>query len=128
MARPVNKKFLKRYLQTLQLARGNPRQLKQLISQAPVPILKLLSNAAILASRGNIKLTPKQKQLFREKRKLFNVLTNRSIGFDKKRQYLVQTGGGVFIPVLLSAVAPLVSKLLFNVFGKTWTPHSSGFD
>lgn len=113
-----NKKFFKKYIKTLQLAHSYPKQVKPLIQQAPLPVLKLISNAAIIASRGNIKLTPKQKKLFRDKRKLFSVLANRSIGFEKKRHYLVQSGRGAFIPILLSTVIPLVGDLLFNLFKK----------
>lgn len=111
-----NRKFYKRYLKTLQSAKGSTKVIRELLRQAPVPVLKLLSNAAIIASRGNIKLTSSQKKLFAKKRKLFNILGNRTISFDKKRQYLVQTGGAIpgFIPILLSAVVPLVGELLFK--------------
>lgn len=115
-----NSKFYKRYLKTLQSAKGSTKLIRELIRQAPIPVLKLLSNAAIIASRGTIKLTPSQKRQFAKKRQLFNILGNRTINFEKKRQYLVQSGGAIpaFIPILLSAVVPLVGELLFKAFSK----------
>lgn len=115
-----NSKFFKRYLKTLESAQGYPNQTKELIRQAPVPIIKLLSNAAIYAAKGNIELTPKQKQLFRQKRKLFRVLASHSVPLERKRDYMIQTGGGIaaFIPVLLSTVIPIVGELLFRAINK----------
>lgn len=113
------RKFLKRYLKTLELSQGYPNQLKELLRQAPVPVLKLLSNATIIASRGSVQLTPKQKKIFRKHKKLFNILSDRSIGFNRKRRFLVQRGGfAQIIPILLSAILPVVGELLFNLIGK----------
>lgn len=116
----MNKKFLKRYIKTIVSAKAYPKQVKDLIRTAPIPVLKVISNAAIVASRGNIKLNPKQKKAFSKQRKFFQIFGNKSIGFDKKRQYLNQKGGalGALIPILLSTVVPLVGDLLFRAIGK----------
>lgn len=117
MAPNKDKKLYKRYLKTLQSAKGYPKLIKELIRQAPIPVLKLLSNAAIVAARGNIRLNPRQKKLFRQNLNLFKILANRRIGFENKRRYLVQSGNGIpgFIPILLGTVIPLVGQLLSTV-------------
>lgn len=112
-------KFFKRYLKTLQVAEPYPKELKQLLQQAPIPVLKLLINAAIIASKGDIQLSPTEKKLFKAKRKFFSVLGSR-IPIEAKRQYLVQSGKGFLslIPILLSTVLPLAGDLLFKLFHK----------
>lgn len=109
-----NKKFFKKYLKALQHSKGFPKQAKELIRSAPVQVLKLLGNSAIVASQGNIFLTPGQKKQFRIHKKFFDVLTSKSIGFEKKRKFLVQKGGFSFVPVLLSTIVPLVGDLIFR--------------
>lgn len=124
-AKVGNKKFYKKYLKALQFSKGYPKQTKDLIRAAPVPVLKLLGNSAILASRGNIKLSPSQKKQFRAHKKLFDILTSRSVGFEKKRNFLVQRGGFAFIPLLLSTVVPLVGDLIFRAIQAHTSDSSS---
>lgn len=113
-----NKKFFKKYLKAIQHSQGFPAQTKSLLQAAPIPVLKLLSNAAIIAAKGNIKINPHTKKLFGQKRKFFSVLGDKSVPFQTKRSYIVQRGGGAFIPLLLSTVIPLVGDLLFKAFTK----------
>lgn len=114
MALNKNKKFYKKFLSAIRHSQGHPKDSKQLLRAAPLPVLKLISNAAIVASKGSVKLTPSQKRAFRDRKKLFGVLASRGIGFEKKRRYITQRGRGAFIPILLSAVLPLVGELLFR--------------
>lgn len=117
MAPVKDKKFYKKYLKALQYSQGFPKQSKELIRAAPVPVLKLLSNAAIIASKGDIKLTPNQKHKFAQHRRLFRLLGSPGISFNNKRKYLIQRGGSV-IPILLSTLLPLAGQVLFDIFGK----------
>lgn len=111
-----NKKFYKKYLKALQYSQGFPRQTHELIKAAPIPVLKLLGNTAVIASQGNIRLSPSQQKQFRAHKKFFDILIDNSIGFEKKRKFLNQKGGFSFIPLLLSTVVPLVGDLLFKAF------------
>lgn len=111
-----NKKFIKKFFKTLQYSQGQPKITKELLKLAPPDVLKLLSNTAIVTSKGNINLTPNQKRLFARKRKFFDVLANRTVPLDQKRRFLVQHGGAAFIPILLSAVLPFVGELILNAF------------
>lgn len=114
-----DKRFYKKYLKLLSFSTKKPQLTKELLKLAPLPVLKLICNAAILASRGsNINLTNKQRQLFKNKHSLFSLLGNRSIGFGRKRKYLIQKGNAAFIPILLSTVIPLVADLLFKAIDR----------
>lgn len=54
--------------------------------------------------RGNVPLpTEKKRQLFKYKSAL-RKLVRKGESWAKKRKYLVQVGGGVFLPLLLSTV------------------------
>ena len=110
--------FLKRYLKLLAISQeANPRLRREFIKLAPSPVLKLISNAAIYASRGTIPLSESQKAYFRANRQKFAVLANKKCGFTEKRRVLLQKGSGFFIPFLLSTVLPLLGSalpLLFN--------------
>lgn len=111
-----NTKFYKKYLKTLQWSKGFPHVTNDLVRAAPVPVLKLLSNAAIIGAKGNLQLTPKQRAQFSKNRRFFQVLGNRGVNFEQKRQYLVQKGGAAFIPILLSTLIPIVGELLTRAF------------
>lgn len=113
MAPQPNKRFFKKYLKLLALSSNNTVT-KKLIKLAPKQVIKLIANAALLGSRGNIHLTPKQKQLFKTKTNFFSLLGDPSISLDKKEKGINQKGNAIFIPALLSAIIPLVSELLFK--------------
>ena len=97
----------------------SPHQTKQFLSLAPVPVLKLISNAAIHASHGKIHLSDANKKLFRKNSKIFQTLLNKNLGFEKKRLALVnQRGGGFFIPTLIATVLSAIGPALFGLLKK----------
>lgn len=107
--------FNKRYIKLLSVSPQNSLT-QHLVSAAPIPILKLISNAAIHAQRGNLNLTNNTKNRFRKNRKLFNILTNKRFNFNQKRRALVQKGGAAaaILPLLLSTVLSGLGPLLFK--------------
>lgn len=106
------KKFAEGYLELLKGT--NPKLRKLLIQQAPVPIIKLISNAAIQAANGNLHLSPDKKKKFRAKAKLFKVLTSKKSSFTQKRKVLTQKGGAAFLPILLGTVLSALGPALFG--------------
>lgn len=108
-----NCNFNKRYLELLSCSTQNSLT-KQLISSAPITILKLVSNAAIHVLRGNISLTAVTKSRFRRNKHLLLILANKGYTFTEKRKALVQKGGAAIIPLLLSTVLSALGPLLFK--------------
>ena len=109
--------FVKRYIKLLSVS--PPRNTKQFLSSAPIPVLKLISNAAIHASRGKIHLSESDKKLFRKNTRVFQTLINKNIGFQKKRSALInQRGSGFFVPALISAVLSAIGHALFGLLKK----------
>ena len=110
--------FVKRYVKLLSVS-PSAKHTKHFLSSAPVPVLKLISNAAIHASRGKIHLSDANKKLFRKNNKLFKILISKDIGFEKKRSALIkQRGGGFFIPALISTVLSAIGPALFGLLKK----------
>lgn len=106
--------FNKRYIKLLSVSQ-NPAIVKKLVNTATVPILKLICNSAIHASKGNINLSTNQKKLFRKNKRLFATLTNKQVSFNRKRAALSQKGGSLaFLPTLLSTVLSILGPALFR--------------
>lgn len=116
MATHKHLRFYKKFIKLLAHSPNN-KLTSSLLKLAPIQVIKLISNAGIIASHGtHIRIPNKQKSQFKKHRKLFSVLQDRSVGFDKKGKYLIQKGNAAFIPILLSTVLPIVSDLLFRAF------------
>ena len=108
-------RVLKRYIKLLET---NPDPVLNLSSlrAAPDNLIKTICNAAYnLTSNESVKLSPKQKKYFRKYKSPISKLIERGPSIRQKRSVLVQPGGGLFIPALLSAVLPIVGSLIGNV-------------
>lgn len=112
MAPTKSQKFNRNYVELISVSPKN--HYSNLIEKAPIPVLKIISNAAIHASRGQVKLTPAQKKLFKSKQSLFAKLTNKRVGFAQKRKSLTQKGGSFIVPALISAVIGAIGSKLFS--------------
>lgn len=106
--------FNKRYIKLLSVLPPRNSLTNQLIKSAPVPIVKLISNAAIHALRGKVNISNNTRQKFRKNRKLFNILSNKSYNFNQKKRALVQKGGASILPLILSTVLAGIGPLLFK--------------
>lgn len=61
---------------------------------------------------GNIPLTPAQKTKIQKFKTVLRKLAHRGEGWQKKRKFLVQHGGGAFIPILLSVLSSVLPAIL----------------
>ena len=109
-----NSPVAKRYFKLLAVCKDR-NLFKVLLQKAPDSIIKLICNATLNASSGDVHLTPSQKKLFAKHKKLFSTLLSRGVSIKSKRRILNQ-GGGAFplIPIILSTVLSSLGSLLFN--------------
>ncbi len=96
-------KYITRYIKFLSSC-VNPSLWQSAIKASPVCVIKGISNAALNAQHGQVKLTPRHKKLFSANNKIFATLTNKSIPIVNKRKVLSQKGGFGIIPSLLAVV------------------------
>jgi RNA polymerase-interacting CarD/CdnL/TRCF family regulator len=61
----------------------------------------------------NIQLTEQERKILTEHQKQLKKLVNRNIPYErKKRLLLLQKGGGVFLPIVLALMGPVLQKLI----------------
>lgn len=93
---------------------NDPSAYRSVVRAAPDSVLKSICNAALNVERGEIKLSPSQKTLFRQHRQQIANLTSRRVGLHSKRRILEQRGGAFWIPALIGAA---ISGLGSAIFG-----------
>ena len=113
MAKATSTKAVKRYIKFLSVCR-NPNQLRVLISSAPDSVLKCISDAALNAIKGDVKLTSGQKKRFKHYRALLESLATRKSSLKSKKNSILKGGALPLIPILLSTVLGSLGSLLFN--------------
>ena len=90
---------------------------KDILSRAPVNVIKSICNAALNCQAGPVPLSKGQKQILRKHRKIINTLVQKEVPLERKRQVLVQHGGGIaalILPVILSTVLSALGSKLFK--------------
>lgn len=86
------------------LALMKPKQSKEVLKTADKGLIQSVCECALNLLKGNVRVNPsKRKQLAKFKLTLRR-LVKKGESFKKKRKYLVQKGGGILVPILLSAV------------------------
>ena len=97
----------------------DPRAYTAVTRAAPIGVIQGICNAAVNVEQGDVRLTPKQKTLFRAHRKNIATLTSRRVSLARKRKVIQsQKGGFFFIPALLgAAVGAIGSKIISSLFG-----------
>lgn len=99
----------------------HPQITKLILQKANTDVIKSISNAALNAYKGNIKISPINRAKFAKHRKVFEALLNRHVPITKKRKLLVnQKGGFAFaplIPILLSTVISAIGSAFLNKGG-----------
>jgi len=104
----------KRYFKLLAVCK-DPTVFKVLIRKAPDLVIKLICNAALNASRGEVHLTTAQKRLFAKHKTLFEKLSTRQVSINAKRKLLNQRGNGLpLLPIILSTVLSSLGSLIFS--------------
>ena len=102
---------IQKYIELL-AANQDPALTLSLLKSAPDSVIKTICNAAFNLTNGSIDLTPKQNKFFRKYKHPISKLVQPHHSIKHKKKVLIQKGGGFFIPLLLSAVLPLVTSLL----------------
>jgi hypothetical protein len=87
-----------------------PKERKALLKTCGNDRIKSICECAYNVLRGNVPLSPKQKRQLRKHKQTLRRLVKRGECWSKKRQYLVQRGGGILIPLLLNAVLPTILR------------------
>jgi len=104
-----NRKELLRLLAVLK-----PRTRKTVLKDADRSLIYSICELCDNTLAGNVPLSPSDKKKLSKYKALLRRLAKRGESWQKKKQILVQRGGGFFIPLLLSVVAPLLSNLIFG--------------
>jgi len=109
-----NQHNIKSYLKFLRNC-NQKKLVGSIIKFAPDDVIKRICDAALNVQQGDVKLSKREKEFFRNQKKTFKKLISTSIPIEKKRKFLTrnQIGGGVpFVPALLNTV--------FNSLGSTF--------
>ena len=108
-------RITKRTLKFLAICR-NPDIQKRIIKSAPDSIIKGICNAAFnIQQNPDIKLSNKEKLLFRRYKLKIGKLTHPRIPIAKKRR-IIQTGGGHFLIALVPALLTTALSTLGSAF------------
>jgi hypothetical protein len=93
-----------------------PQVSKLILEKANSDVIKSISNAALNAYKGKVKLSPSSRKRFAAKRKQFEKLIDRKVPIAAKRKLLLNQRGGAFglIPLLLSSVIGTIGSAFLN--------------
>ena len=58
---------------------------------------------------GTVRLNQTERERLHRYRRILRELADRKISVKRKRQHLVQTGGAVFLPLLIAALPSIIS-------------------
>lgn len=86
------------------LIHATPKERKALLKVCGNSRIRTVCECAYNVLRGNVPLAKKSKGQLSKHKAALRRLVKRGEGWAKKRKYLIQKGGGVIIPLLLSAV------------------------
>lgn len=94
----------------------DPRVQSQIIRGSPKSVIKSVANAASNLKQINI---PKSSKIFKKNnRNLIQVLADTRTSIPKKEQTLQkkisQSGGGLFLPLLLSTILPVLGSAFLS--------------
>ncbi len=103
----------KQYIKFLARSR-NTKPNVALLKNSPDDVIKILCNACLNASCGQVKLTPSQKKILNKYKNPISKLATKGPSIKQKRRVLVQKGGAIFLPILLSAVLSTLGSALFS--------------
>ena len=105
-------KVAKRTLKFLEVSK-NPQVIKTTLRTSSDAVIKGLCNIALNAQKGDVPLSPKQKQALARNRQVIHALLDPKKSIKRKRSLLVQKGNGFFLPLLIGAVASALGSAVF---------------
>lgn len=112
-----NTKALKKTIKYLSICK-NPELISHIIARSPDNVVKSICNATLNAAKGQVVLTQKQKRILASNRDFVEKLIHKGESAQKKKQFLVQKGGGpllgLIIPTVLGAVLSSLGSKLFT--------------
>ena len=97
----------------LRLLQKAPTSLqKNILDKASPELIRCICDCAHNILQGNVTLSSHYKKKLSQHKTKLRKLADRKVVLKKKKR-LVQTGG--FLPLLLSALAPVISAVLSNI-------------
>jgi len=93
------------------LGKASPKQRRLLLQSATADQIKVLTECSLNICAGNVLLTPAQfSKLKKSKNSLHAFIREPKIS---RKRLIIQKGG--FLPVLLSAIVPILSTLITGI-------------
>ena len=92
--------------------KAKPSMRKAILEKADRNLVHSLCEICDNTLVGNIPLTLAQKTKLRKFKTILRKLAHRGEGWQKKKDVLIQHGGGAFIPILLSILSSVLPTLL----------------
>lgn len=86
------------------LIHATPKERKALLKVCDISRIRSVCECAYNVLRGNVPLSDKSKNQLSKHKATIRRIVKRGEKWTKKRKYLVQHGGGIVIPLLLSTV------------------------
>jgi len=102
---------VKRTVKYLSVA-SDPKLVRTVLQKAPDGVIRAISNAALNAREGDVRIPPHLRRVFGKFHKHIDNLVDRRRPLAEKRRILVQRGG--FLPI----IAPLIATVLGSVGGE----------
>lgn len=81
-----------------------PKQRRNVLKTADKDLIQSVCECAYNLLLGNINIAPQVKQKLSKYKSVLRKLIKKGESFKTKKRYIVQQGGGVVLPLLLSAV------------------------
>jgi len=87
-----------------------PVQRQAVIKVADKDLIHSVCECAYNVLKGNVSICPKRKKQLSKFKSLLRKLVKKGECLNKKKKYLIQKGGGVLLPILLSAVLQAILR------------------
>lgn len=94
------------------LIHATPKERKALLKACDASRIHSICECAYNLLRGNIPLSEKERKQLSKHKSILRRIVKRGECWAKKRKYLVQQGGGVIIPLLLSTALQALTQLV----------------
>ena len=104
-------KVVKRTIKFISVA-PDSEVVRSVLLRAPDGVIRAISNAALNAREGEVRIPRRLKQLFSKYHRHISYLTDRRRPLADKRRLLVQRGG------VLPIIAPLIATVLGSIGGE----------
>jgi hypothetical protein len=92
----------------------NEHALRAAIKGAPDSVVKSISDIALNAAKGDVKLGPADRRKFSHHRKQILTLAKKGVSLKRKRGILQQKGGFAWIPALVGSVLGILGGRMFD--------------